>query len=364
MAKICGYYHSEDEKFSRGIFYGGFMIFRRLRFLGFMLCLGCGLSLVSCAGNVSAGSAKSREDAVSLRVLSWNVQTFFDSVTDGGEYEEFIKSKTWGNEAYAERLSRLASSIKTLDADVVVLEELENEGVVHDISNFLAGEWSSKKVYDYACFAKSDDCAIGCGVLSRYPLENLTVHALDIRTDFEMPRMRPIMQVSVLKGEKPLVLFVNHWKSMSGGENVSEKWRRSQEAVLCRRMEKCAGLNVPALACGDFNRDISKFKKALSSDMILLRSDPGDDEGSVGTEVLSPWFDLNQELIGPGSYYYDGEWSRIDHFFACGPLEITDFEPATGGPWCDSESSIPEKYKIWDGKGYSDHLPLVCTVLF
>lgn len=329
-----------------------------------LLALCFGFSLASCAGGLSPHVQKDGKEMESLKVLSWNVQTFFDSTKDGGEYDEFLKSKTWGTEAYSERLNRLASSLKILDADVVVLSELENEGVLHDISNFLAGEWSAKKVYNYACFAKPEDCAIGCGVLSRYPLENLTVHALDVRTHYDMPRMRPIMQLSVLKGEKKLLLFINHWKSMSGGEAVSEQWRRRQESVLCHRMKKFGGANVPVLACGDFNRDISKFQKADSPDMIFLREDPLEDGDCSGTEVFSPWFDINQELVEPGSYFYNGEWSRIDHFFACGPLEITSFEAATGGPWCDSESHIPEKYKIWDGTGYSDHLPLVCTLLF
>ena len=328
------------------------------------LCIGNGISFISCAVGFSSHNAKSQGASEELRILSWNVQTFFDSVKDGGEYDEFLKSKTWGNEAYTGRLERLSASLKSLDADVVVLSELENEGVLHDISNFLSGEWNQKKVYDYACFTKPDDSAIGCGVLSRFPMENLTVHSLDVHSSVDMPKMRPIMQVSIVKGEKKLVLLVNHWKSMSGGENSSEQWRRRQESVLCRRMEKCAASKQPSLACGDFNRDILKFKKASSPDMILLRSDPLDDFCTEGVEVCSPWLDMNQDLVEPGSYFYDGEWSRIDHFFACGPVEITRFEPSTNGPWCDAESHIPEKYKIWDGKGYSDHLPILCTVAF
>ena len=31
-----------------------------------------------------------------LKVANWNVQTFFDAVTTGDEYTEFVKSGRWG----------------------------------------------------------------------------------------------------------------------------------------------------------------------------------------------------------------------------------------------------------------------------
>ena len=93
----------------------------------------------SCQHNVNVTAGKNGR----LKVVNWNVQTFFDAITTGSEYTEFVKSSRWGKEAYMERLTRLASVIRTLDADIFVMEEIENEGVVHDICNFLAGEWES-----------------------------------------------------------------------------------------------------------------------------------------------------------------------------------------------------------------------------
>ena len=134
-----------------------------------------------------------------LKVANWNVQTFFDAVTTGDEYTEFVKSGRWGKEAYIERLKRLCSVIKAIDADVFVMEEIENEAVVHDISNFLAGEWNGQKVYRNAVFAKDEGSSIGCAVLSRVQLDDMKVHSLDIRTEeSDMPRLRPIMEVEVI----------------------------------------------------------------------------------------------------------------------------------------------------------------------
>ena len=78
-------------------------------------------------------------------------------------------------------------------------------------------------------------------------------------------------------------------------------------------------------------------------------------------KMQSTWFDENENLIEPGSYYFREEWSRIDNIFYSGKIEVEDFFPATEGFWCN-ENSIPYKYSLWNGRGYSDHLPLVVTL--
>ncbi len=326
-----------------------------------LVCGLLSLFLLSCEANFMPNAAERRGAGnVELKVACWNVQTFFDSTTDGCEYDEFKKSSRWGKEPYIERIERLCSVIKALDADVFVMEELENEGVLHDISNFLAGEWNSRKVYGHACFAKEDGGAIGCGVLSRWPLSDFTVHGLDVRTQkVSMPRMRPLMKVSVMKNCIPLVLMVNHWKSMSGGKEVSEKWRLMQESVLCECVAECEVQGLPVLACGDFNRDIGDFCLTDGFGGVLLRGKNGS-----GAEVSSPWYGEDGSIASPGSYFFDGEWSRIDHFFAGSHAVIEEFEPCTAGPWCREDTLVPVKYTVWNGNGYSDHLPIMCRVRY
>ena len=140
-----------------------------------------------------------------VKLTTWNVQTFFDSVTEGTEYSEFTKAGKWNSDAYSERLKRLCSSMKKMNSDVFVLEEIENEAVMYDIGELLAGEWNNSRRYRYACFAKKVGGATGCGVISRLPLEQLSVHGLDVRdSPLLMPLLRPILQVRVRCGEKIL----------------------------------------------------------------------------------------------------------------------------------------------------------------
>lgn len=315
-------------------------------------------ALISCSSSFT-GKTGDEVFSGSARVACWNVQTFFDSENRGNEYSEFAESKKWGREMYEERIRRLCSVIKSLDAEVFVMEEIENESVLHDISNYLSGEWNMRKVYSYGCFAANEGSSIGIGILSRLPLENMTVHNVDCRRfASQAPLMRPVVSVEVLRGEKRFVLVANHWKSMSGGESETEKWRFLQENILCDVVNDNVDKGRGVFICGDFNRDIEKFVHGETHETVCLR-------GSSGSvfEVTSPWY--GDTVNGAeGSYYFNGSWSRIDNLFSAGALIIEDFNVCTEGPWCDAETKVPVKYKIWDGSGYSDHLPLQCTVKF
>ena len=331
-----------------------------------LLFLSLILPLASCQALHWGNGDDSLKDKTTVKVASWNCQTFFDAENDGAEYSEFLTSKKWGKEMYLERLERLTQVIRSLDAEVFVLEEIENENVVHDLSNFLSSEWNQKKLYTEACFAKEEGSSIGCAVISRLPLSDFRSHSIYVYdSNNSMPKVRPIMEVKVLKNEKPLTLFVNHWKSMSGGEEETEIWRCRQENLLCQRLEECLLSGESCLAVGDFNRDILSFEKGKGHGKIILRKNSEEKESDEkGIEVLSPWYRSDGSLVEPGSYFFNDQWSRIDNMFFCGEGGFLYFLPQTDGPWCMEESELPLPYALWSGSGWSDHLPLMCEVWF
>ena len=324
------------------------------------LTVSLALSFFSC-GFSKDGSQKKE----SLKIVNWNLQTFFDAKFDGNEYDEYKSSKSgWNLTKYEERLNRLATAIKELDADVFVMEELEKEAQLQDIANQLSGTFNFSKLYKYAVFTTGQGSSIGCAVLSRYPIDTISVHTLDCRSKEKQPPMRPIMQFSIYKNKKSLTIFVNHWKSKSGGEEISEFWRNKQEKMLARLMKKAKGKNRAVLATGDFNKDISEFETKLFPEFqgkghkenVILH-------GEENIEVYSPWILENGNLREGGSYWYKNKWERIDHFFTTGEIELTDFRAENAGAWA-YEDGHPRRYQLWNGKGYSDHLPISCTVRF
>ena len=335
---------------------------RKDRILSFFRAGRFGIFSIAWAVFVSCGGfSENSSEKESVTVMNWNLQTFFDAEFDGNEYSEYKSAKSgWSVTKYNERLERLAAVIKELDADVVVMEELEKEAQLNDIANMLSGTFNFSKLYKYAVFSTNPGSSIGCAVLSRLPIDEISVHSLDLRSySSSQPSMRPVMQVSVHSGAKKFVLFVNHWKSKSGGEEESRIWRRSQERLLARLMAKEIEKGNSVLATGDFNQDISEFEEIYGMPLgknIVLR-------GKSSVPARSPWILENGTYSVPGSYWYQGAWERIDHFFAGGGLELSDFSAENEGVWADSDGH-PARYQLWNGWGYSDHLPITCTVCF
>lgn len=348
------------------------------------------LLVASCLAMLLGGcSILKNEERASLKIVNWNAQTFFDANNDGIEYSNFQKSKKWDEAAYKGRLKKLCDTIKVLDGDVVILEEIENEGILHDISNALAGEnWNPKKVYRYGCFSKKKNSAIGCAVISRYELRDLKIHSLDVRVEnSRAPSMRPLIEVDLLatkklrdeKKARVLKIFVNHWKSKSGGEEESKIWRRWQEALLAQKISEAQSQSpLPAIICaGDFNQDISEFdfSDASTGESIVLEKRGSEKRRDFSNApniefarfdsqekilVYSPWLDFSGE---EGSYFFRDEWERIDHFFTCGQIALKEFSPQTSGAWAYDDGR-PKSFQIYSLSGYSDHLPIVCTVEF
>ncbi len=303
------------------------------------------LLLAGCKQNVlRAQTINKTTTSESVSIVSWNLQTFFDANKDGTEYSEFLQSSNWTEQAYKARIKRLCEALKLIDADVYVFQEIENEGVLYDISNVLnVMDWNRKRKWNYACFGKTEGHAIGCAVLSRWELSDFTLNSLLVNTEEQnMPALRPILKVNVNVNQNSFVLLVNHWKSKSGGDIETEVWRDWQERQLLLLVQS---LDVPCIVCaGDFNRDYSEF-------------------AYLTTKAICPWMSEAGTLVKPGSYYYKGEFERIDNFFIFGNCSICDFEPLTAGPWCN-DSNIPIPFKLYSGSGYSDHLPVKCVISF
>lgn len=318
--------------------------------------------LYSLLAFIFSGCFSARIPANSFSIVNWNVQTFFDGNCDGTEYSNFTKSQIWGKESYKKRLEKLCAAINSINADIFVFEEIENSGILYDITNFMSSKsWNTKDSWQYGAFSKNPGDAIGCAVISKFPISEVTIHNIDIRTEnSEQPAMRPLMKLNIIFEGKDFCVFVSHWKSKSGGAEESEVWRNWQESILAKKINEHK--NFPVLACGDFNRDISEFKSAeyksgKNGQNIELRSFYTPENENA--PVYSPWLDTSGEQEEPGSYYFKDTWERIDHFFANDKITIKNFEVLTEGNWC-GENFIPKAYKIYTGEGYSDHLPIKC----
>jgi len=339
-------------------------------------CCGCSLESDVTDG---LGGFEGRKTGDSIKILNWNLQTFFDGKTNGNEYSDFKGSdSSWDSDHYKKRLQQLCSFIVIHDADVYVFEEIENIGILQDIFNNLPALNCGKNPWIYACFGNDDLSSLGCAVLSRYPLSGFKLHQLDYRVSYcfsalssisdadeyydgiaiDPPSMRPLLEVHIDEG-CGLQLFVCHWKSKSGDDDGDTViWRELQERLLTDRINCLGDSSVLYLVCGDFNQKLSEF----DDQGAILKSTSVCDSKIVlhGIEssltVYSPW---NRTSV-QGSYYYNDEWEKIDHFFYNPLLKVASFSPLISGDHI--ENGIPMRYDIWADKGWSDHLPIECWV--
>lgn len=324
------------------------------------------LTFISCSYNSQENSEKN-QNIISL--VSWNIQTFFDAERTGTEYEDFIKNPDWNRDAYQNRLDRLCSAISTLNADVFVLQEVENSNVILDISNKLqTNAWNSKQQWVYSCFAKKEGTSIGIAILSKYPLENLKTHSLQIQNQKEQqPDSRLLIEVQIVVKEKTITLFANHWKSKSGGEEKTEIWRDWQELQLAQQLGSLKKENNIVI-CGDFNRSaedfICSFSGHYKDENTILRGISKECNSNCNVKVYSPWFTQSGTFSEEtGSYFFNNKWERIDNIFSYGNIKISGFSPKVSELWATS-NGIPKKFTIHSGNGHSDHLPVMCTLVF
>lgn len=290
-----------------------------------------------------------------ITVMTWNAQTFFDADESGNEFDEFKGQKSaWSREKYAARLDRLREAIllggSALGAgpdrgpDIVALEEIESARVLEDLCNILPQRIRYSNV---AFVPPSAGSAFASAVLSRYPIRSVTAHSVAVSG----VTLRPLLEVTIDVEGLSVSVFSAHWKSKVGDGDTDEV-RLAQEQVLSSRISSLASENPEALyvACGDFNQSLADFA----------------DLGRGATESPWPeWFAqcTSGSVQGPeGSYFYDGNWEAIDHFFfpadARSGYRARDFRVLYSPPLTDDEAH-PARYEVYSGRGYSDHLPLV-----
>ncbi len=304
-------------------------------------------------------------------VMTYNTQTFFDSVTNGNEFSEFTQ-KDWTEELYTERLQRLAQVLseapmpiaekrhplieaisksmpkKGRPPSIAVLQEIENEGVLLDAAAFLP----TQDFYSHVAFIPAGrGGAFSTGILSVFPIESVKIHSLAASPastaipSSALSSLRPLAEVAFATSNGRLVLFAVHWKSKGGSGSAEEnkQIRLLQEELLTERISllEREAPGTPFIVCGDFNQPPEEF--------------------AFMQKYLSAWDFLPESA---GTYFWRGEREKIDNIFVSHlfkesiEAEASRFYVAEND-FLFGNDGAPAAFRIYTGKGYSDHLPLI-----
>jgi endonuclease/exonuclease/phosphatase family metal-dependent hydrolase len=182
-------------------------------------------------------------DASRLRVATWNVHDLFDAedrlVPPG--VEDLVPSP-----AEVERkVAVIAAVLARLDADVVLLEEVESRAVLGALA--AAAGYAAARLVD-----GNDPRGIDVAVLSRRPRLAYASHAAELGADGRRLWPRDCVEAHVDLGGRRLVVVGSHLSSALSDDGT----RRALQAARLREIADAAGAEDPdalVLAGGDLN---------------------------------------------------------------------------------------------------------------
>ncbi|RKY36814.1 MAG: endonuclease [Candidatus Omnitrophota bacterium] len=187
-------------------------------------------------------------EAKTFKVASYNVENFFDLCKDGTEYIEYIPNTKygWNKDILEIKGANIAKVIKSLEADVIALQEIESKKALIFLQDKLRRIGVD---YSYIGIADSKATAVKCAVMSKFPIINKEEIRVGHRSE------RNILKVTLDIDGNSFILFINHWKSKQGPES-----RRITYAKKIRKEIDQLKKTVDFIVIGDFNSNYNEYK--------------------------------------------------------------------------------------------------------
>ena len=235
--------------------------------------------------------------AAQIKIATFNVENLFDAKNEGSEYREFIIGKSdWDAAKCANKLHAVCDVIRVLDADIIGVQEIENDFVMRELA-LLCG-------YKNFDFTKPPGSPFGVGIMSKFPLENRQIFSVAnvktrdiLRADFDIDGVK-------------FSVFVAHF--------LSQKNAISKKKAEIELLQKISHKPKNAILLGDFNTDYgynSLLNELISTnnfvDLWKFSNDFSHVSGRKLDHILSSERDLRYQNDSFGVY----KNSKVsDHF--------------------------------------------------
>lgn len=324
----------------------------------------------------SAGAAQSR----SFRVMSYNVENFFDCVDDSlTDDSEFLQGgmRGWNSGRYRTKQEHIAQVIVGVGEweppALVALCEVESERCLRDLTRYSG---LKNLHYNYLHHESPDPRGIDVALLYQADkFRPVTERAIKVMNPaYPGSRTRDILYAcGVTPAKDTLHVFVCHFPSRLGGELESEEKRIFAASVLKTETDRLQARNPRSniLIMGDFN----DYPDNKSLSQILGAGSP--DAGVAPTGLYNLMFLFGR--TGKGSHKHDGEWGTLDQLIVSGTLldgkgRMTIVPGNTrifaADYLLEDDPKYPGKqpFRTYAGmkyqEGYSDHLPVYTDVKY
>ncbi|MBU9488204.1 ExeM/NucH family extracellular endonuclease [Burkholderia multivorans] len=261
-------------------------------------------------------NAPARDPHANLRVASFNVLNYFNGNGLGGGFDDPNNRGAKTYQEFQRQEAKIVSALKALDADVIGLMEIQNNGygelsAVRQLAAKLGGAW---RVVDPGTSRLGGD-AIAVAMIydSRKvePVGRAATLAIDDKN--RQPLAQSFRRIG---GKQALTIVVNHLKSKNCPDATSDDldqgdgqgcWNPTRARAAAKLADWLAG--TPTGVAGQGVLLIGDFNSYTCEDPIRLLESRG------YRNLVSRWIGANAY-----SYVYNGEAGYLDHALASLPL--------------------------------------------
>jgi len=305
--------------------------------------------------------------SITFTVASYNVENLFDMKKDGTEYKEYIPYEhNWTKKTFRKKLMNISEVICEINADIMGLQEIENENVLKKLQKTLIETGCS---YPYIRITHQEGSSIQQAILSKFPIEG----SQEILVGSQLG-LRPILKVTYRINGHLLYIYVNHWKS----KRSTERFRLRSAKALTKELNQLPKQSEYILL-GDFNSNYNESQLIHSRSGINSILNTSNSENRLYREEdlrentfqhYNLWMELPTYKRWSHNFY--GKKQGLDAIM----LPQTLFD-GVGIDYVDNSFGVLKKKYLfhkkgyilrWEyrhqhhtGKGYSDHLPIVAT---
>ena len=249
-------------------------------------------------------------------IAFYNVENLFDTINDPLTTDDVFtpegKNK-WTNTRYQKKINDIAkviSSINKNDLPVLVgFAEIENRSVLKDL---IKTDALKSKNYNIVHEESPDIRGIDVGLIYRPDEFKYLMHKtipVPLETKY---KVRDILYTKgILNDTDTLHVFVNHWKSRSGGQAETEPQRIQCAQILRNTVDSILFINKDAkiLIMGDLNDEPTN--KSVYETLGANNSGNSESLNNLMTSLSENGF---------GTHSYRGHWNILDHIIVSNNL--------------------------------------------
>lgn len=247
-----------------------------------------------------ADSQRVRSD---LRALTYNTHLFFDTVCDSGRCmpSDFEQVRTM--QAFSAKADAVATALRGLSADVVALQEIENQTALDALSGRLRDLYPTVVLGETGLPGSIDVAVLGAGslVLVRTHRSQTLTRPDGSTTSFA----RELLEVHMMIKGRRVVMFAAHFRSKVS----DDPGRRLAEAQAARDI-------------------VLKTAAEFPDAVVILGGDLNDTPGSPPLDSMESAPNLlrvakDRPAASVATYSYNGTEQAIDHLFVARAARVS-----------------------------------------